>query len=240
MNEQQIAEFLQNIQIQADQGVNQSNLHNLAVANIAGVNQLNRPSDTTTGSTNPVPRPNHVGQDTVATQSWMDEARETTNRMIVEAEQMKAKLDAPQGIPQAFYSAYVDDEFFHITCHIDPNLHTKIEQGGYVELEKLLVKDRPFMKPGGVENRMGLFTKDGVTYFAPTLQRDTKISNVKRWEQAFHVYASIYSKANPTRASEIWQYVHIINSAATSYQWSNVAEYNFTFRQLMAAYPKRL
>ena len=86
---------------------------------------------------------------------------------------------------------------------------------------------------------MGLFVKDEMTYFTPTVERDLKINNIQHWEQAFWVYAAIYSKANPSRVSEIWQYVHIINSAATTYQWSNIAEYDYTFRHLMSEYPAR-
>ena len=117
-------------------------------------------------------------------------------------------------------------------------LREKIEAGRFVDLEKLLVKDRPFTKPGA-DNRMGLFTCNGVAYFAPTSDRDTKINNIRHWEQAFRVYAAIYLKANPTRSSKIWQYVHVINQTASSYTWSNVAEYDFPFRQLMGEYPDR-
>ena len=89
------------------------------------------------------------------------------------------------------------------------------------------------------ENRMGIYQRDGLTYFAPTGSSDQKVSNVRKWEQAFHVYAAIYSKSNPHRAAEIWQYVYVINTAAATYHWSNVAEYDYTFRQLMSAYPRR-
>ena len=51
------------------------------------------------------------------------------------------------------------------------------------------------------------------------------------------MYAAIYSKANPTRSAEIWQYLHIINTAASSYAWENVAYYDFTFRQMMSHNP---
>ena len=154
---------------------------------------------------------------------------------------MKAKWDPPQGrdlcVPVR-YSDMVDDEFFHITCHVDSSLREKIEEGKFVELEKLLIKDRPFTKAGSAaDNRMGLFTKDGVAYFAPAGECDAKINNVCQWEQAFRVYTAIYSKANPNRVNEVWQYVHVINHAASGYQWSNVAEYDFTFRHLMGEYP---
>ena len=165
----------------------------------------------------------------------MDEARQTVNKMLVEAEQNRALLEALRGNELNHYSNLVDDEFFHISCHVDQVLRQKIEAGQFVELEKLLTRDHPSNRTS--EGRLGLFTKDGLTYFAPASDRDTQIGNVKRWEQAFRIYAAIYSKANPSCASEIWQYVHIINSASSTYQWSNVAEYDLTFRQLMATYP---
>ena len=153
---------------------------------------------------------------------------------------MKAKLEVPQGTVNYYHTDQMDDNFFHITCHVDDSLKAKIEKGLFMELEKLLVKDHLFGRQSiANDNRMGLFTKDGMTYFAVTVDRDVKISNVRKWEQAFRVYAAIYSKANPSQASKIWQYVHIINSAASSFQWSNVAEYDYTFRQLMSEYPQR-
>ena len=35
-----------------------------------------------------------------------------------------------------------DDEFFHVTCHIDEGLRSKKAKGEFVGLEKLLPKDR--------------------------------------------------------------------------------------------------
>ena len=35
-----------------------------------------------------------------------------------------------------------DDEFFYLTCHVDPNLKCKIGNGEFVDLEKLLVCDK--------------------------------------------------------------------------------------------------
>ena len=40
-----------------------------------------------------------------------------------------------------------DDDFFHMICHINSNLKTKIEAGDYVDLEKLLPKDKT-KRPG--------------------------------------------------------------------------------------------
>ena len=131
-----------------------------------------------------------------------------------------------------------DDDFFHVSCHIDPLLRAKIEHGEFIELDKLLPKPK---SAGGLvmngTSRLELLMKDGQPYFG-TPQSD-RINGVCKWDQAFRIYATIYTQANPSRASEIWQYVDIIHTAANTYQWENVAYYDFTFRQLMAAKPWR-
>ena len=73
----------------------------------------------------------------------------------------------------------------------------------------------------------------------PSTDKESKITNIRRWEQAFRIYAAIYSQENPDRAAEIWQYVHVVNTAAASYVWDNVACYDMTFRHLMSANPSR-
>ena len=85
--------------------------------------------------------------------------------------------------------------------------------------------------------RLELVNRGGKTFIVPA-DKDNKITNVRCWEQAFCIYAAIYSNANPHRAADIWQYVFMINSAASTYVWKNVANYDYTFRQLMACNPK--
>ena len=128
-----------------------------------------------------------------------------------------------------------DDEFFHITCHVGANLKAKIERGEFVDLEKLLPRDR--MSKLTDERSLTLINHDGNMFFMPADNGPGKITNVRCWEQAFRVYAAVYSNANPSRPAEIWQYVYVINTAASSFQWENVAYYDFTFRQLMHANP---
>ena len=129
-----------------------------------------------------------------------------------------------------------DDKYFHLTCHIDPSLKVKIEAGAYVDLEKLLLKTQSKLMSD--EQRMQFVNKDGASYWVPA-DRDNKITGIRKWDQAFRIYAAIYCKANPARSSEIWQYIYVINTAATSYSWENVTYYDFTFRQLMGDHPNR-
>ena len=106
--------------------------------------------------------------------------------------------------------------FFHVTCHLDEELKSKIEKGEFVDLERLLPKFRGSKSAAMNENKMDLVYHDGHSYFVPAVA-DNRITGIRRWEQAFRIYSTVYSQANPLRAAEIWQYVHTINTAASSY-----------------------
>ena len=155
--------------------------------------------------------------------------RDRTDRIILEAEKFRSTVEPPKG------KELDDDDFFHLTCHIDSNMKVKIEKGEFVELERLLPK-RNFYRE---DRRLEWVSKDGMTFLAPAQDKDLRITNVKKWNQAFRVYAAIYCNANPNRAGEVWQYIHTIHSAASTYIWENVAYYDHTFRQLMAERPGR-
>ena len=178
-------------------------------------------------------------------------AQGVSDEVILQAEQFKAQVAVPKGkefvnqpnpvLGQSLLLPEIellrqndnDDDFFHITCHIDPVLKAKIEPSEFVELEKLLAKEGKYLTD---ESRVELVSRGGSMYFAP-VQDNAKISSIRKWEQAFRIYAAIYTRANPERALEIWQYVYCINTAAQSYHWDNVAFYDTTFRQLMAFKP---
>ena len=166
--------------------------------------------------------------------------REVAEKLILDAERFKANVDKPTGMPMPNLNLStivpLDDEFLHLTCHVDQGLSSKIKKGEYVDLEKLLPKD-PTRKLTN-ENRMELVNRDRLPFFVPVTDKE-KIGSVRKWKQASRVYAAIYSRANPLRSVEIWQYVYIINLAASSYSWENVACYDYTFRQLMHHYPSR-
>ena len=173
-------------------------------------------------------------------------AKEKANRIILEAERFKASVSTLPGtsnnsahsnssIPS--YDGAEDDMFFHVTCHLDPMLRERISRGEFVELDRLLPRQRSFSSVGE-DNRMNIVQRDGQTFFVPAAS-PKKINSVCKWEQAFRIYAAVYSEANPSRAAEIWQYVHVINVAAAAYVWDNVSFYDITFRQLMASNPAR-
>ena len=128
-----------------------------------------------------------------------------------------------------------DDDFFHLTCHIEPSLIHKIENGEFIELEKLLPKEKLGRAD---ESHLEWVQRDGGTFLVPA-QKDNKIGSFMRWEQAFRAYATIYCGAHPHRSKEIWQYITVINTVASSYIWDNVYNYDITFHHLMAFNPQR-
>ena len=75
-----------------------------------------------------------------------------------------------------------DDEFFHITCHVDPALRSKIERGIYIDLERLL----PSNKIGRLEKTyeensvFKLDMKEGQLFVAPANETNGKISSIKK------------------------------------------------------------
>ena len=142
------------------------------------------------------------------------------------------------GVALADHMGISDDDFFHLVCHIDSALKLKIEKGEYVDLDKLLPKEKndSMENKAGSGERMEWIHEQGATYLVPA-KKHSRISSFRKWEQAFRIYATIYCGANPTHAREIWQYISVINTAASSFVWSNVYHYDVIFRQLMQFNP---
>ena len=172
-------------------------------------------------------------------------------RIILEAEKFCANVNAPKGNDLNTLDFGIDqqkemdnlrlndndDNFFHVTCHVEPSLRAKIERGEFIDLERLLTKDTNFKVYD--EKRIELVSRGGNTFFTLVSDHEAKINGIRKWEQAFRIYAAIYMRANPHQASKVWEYVYVINTAASSFHWDNVAFYDSTFRQLMSQKPWR-
>ena len=116
----------------------------------------------------------------------------------------------------------------------------KIEWREFVELDKLLPKDKLFdgRQNFNNETKLAWVQSEGNTYLV-LARKSTRINCFRRWEQAFRTYATIYCMVHPQRAREIWQYISVINTASMAYSWENVYNYDITFRQLMEFNPSR-
>ena len=116
-----------------------------------------------------------------------EEAQHRSEQAIIQAEKFKAAVDKPPGrnffasdsiemdgqvgqppifIPRVVGEG-ISDDFFHLTCHIDTTLKTKIEKGQFVDLDKLLPKD--IWSEGGHSNgtKLEWVQSEGNTYLVP-------------------------------------------------------------------------
>ena len=124
-----------------------------------------------------------------------------------------------------------------VGAHIDQTTQQKIVDGEYIDFSKLIPRDKIVTEE---DVRMELMLKDGKAFWTPVGHREgTYIGHFQRWEQAFHIYSNICTRAHPHRSSELIQYNHIINTFAMTYTWENVYAYDKDFRMHMAKFPDR-
>ena len=160
---------------------------------------------------------------------------------IKEAEAAKARILNTPGktldFSQSPLSANVDDNYIIVGAHIDDNLKNKVSKGGYVNFAKLIPKDRPSYD----DNRLEIVSKGGSTFFVPASDRENAnvISSLYKREQVFRVFSNIYLKANQDRATQLIQYNHIICTAAATFSWDNVYNYDRELRMHLENYPQR-
>ena len=127
---------------------------------VEGTNMINRFSDfvesirleTTVGSAEPEavnsppvdPQPGTSGtrdriraEPAVISNSRPNRAKETADNILLQVGKFKADIISPKGIYHNVINEDNDDDFFHVTCHIDSVMCEKIERGEFVDLEKL-------------------------------------------------------------------------------------------------------
>ena len=151
---------------------------------------------------------------------------------IREAETAKAHIFAPKGRSQRDgtddnfkFVAWIDQDYMVVGNHVDESTRQKIVLGQYVNFSKLVPKERILVEEDG---RMELMVCNGKTYWLPVVDA-VSINNFVRWEQAFRVFANIYTQQFPKKAGELIQYNHIIHSISSCYKWDNVYAYDKEF-----------
>ena len=152
-------------------------------------------------------------------------------QIIRNAELTKEQLLPKTGKNFFDYSAAVIVEtFFVVGSNLDLATIEKIQKGDYVDFGKLVPKDRVLVEE---DQRLEIVIRNGRTFYVPVLD-STTISNFQRWEQAFRVYANLYTKKHSHRSSELIEYNQIIHTASLNYMWDNIYLYDKDFRLHMA------
>ena len=190
----------------------------------------------------------------------------STARHVIDAEQFKANVEAPQkgmlvinnqvsndieknANSELSFNKQMFDQIQYRNSDREFNddeffyLTCNVDSATKARIEKgeyiELEKLLPKPRSGREDSHLEWVSKEGMAFLNPVQDHEQRITNVRHWEQAFRVYAAIYCVANPSRAGEIWQYIYTINAAASTYIWENVAYYDMTFRQMMAERPAR-
>ena len=148
------------------------------------------------------------------------------------------KVDQPVQMEFPGNPVLDDNQFMHITCHVDDKDAELARRGQYLDFDKLLAKYNRSFNQEEVQ-RIEVLNKDGQAFFLPREEKQTKITNVHLWEKAFRIYMALYAKEHPRKVPEMIQYMSTIQLAASKYTWDNVAYYDNVFRHWMAKNPNR-
>ena len=90
--------------------------------------------------------------------------------------------------------AIVDETYQQVASHVDLGTQAKIIEGEYVNLAKLVPKDKVMTND---DTRFEMRIKDGHSYWVPANNEGMAINNYSRWDD-------IYMRAHPTRSVELF------------------------------------
>ena len=167
---------------------------------------------------------------------------ETARNAIIDAEANKISVlphnqkGTYKNINKSFeFTAKIDQDYLVVGGHVDESTQSKIINGEYVDFGKLLPRDQILSEEDG---RLELVIRNGRTYWTPVTE-SVVINSFSKWEQAFRVFANIYTRKFPHKSSELIQYNHVIHSISSLYTWENVYGYDKEFRIHLSKHPDR-
>ena len=179
--------------------------------------------------------------------------QEQAKQLLQQAEASKARMYQVPGKDEEILSPFdnqrvvsnsdillsmlVDEKYDVVENHVDEVTRKKIINGEYVDLARLIPKDRVQTQQ---DNCMVQINKNGLSYYVPAHERESvTINSYPRWEQAFRVFSTIYVQTYPNKAKELMQYNHTIYTASLKYTWDNVYAYDIDFRMHLSKNPGR-
>ena len=132
---------------------------------------------------------------------------ERAKQMVQQAEAVKAKIFDISGRHDyanyyenqkeqnlLLHSVVADDDYAIVAAHVDESLKRRIIEGEYVDFSRLVPRDRVSLE---ADKRLEIVTKNGQTYFQPIVEHEgIGINNIYKWDQAFHIFRTIYTKAH--------------------------------------------
>ena len=125
----QISSFVENIRIQDEQRRRTSPVRPVSYDRVV------RDEEPGTSDQQQVVQKQQAGPSLPKEETESEYVRRLAEEKIVRAEKFKANFEKPKG-----GCCVDDDEFSHVTCHLNVNLKDKIARGEFVDLERLLPK----------------------------------------------------------------------------------------------------
>lgn len=165
------------------------------------------------------------------------QARDRADKVIRDIQKNKADLAKPPGmLKRQLQTLLIDFNRFHLTSHVDKKLKQRVEEGDFtVDFRKLMPKSKSKSVP---DDRMQLVNRDGGSYFVPAEKEGREITCYKHWEVAFKVFMGVVIGKWPDKSQELLEYSHVIQTAAQTYPWENVFNYDIGFREVMTDHPE--
>ncbi len=136
--------------------------------------------------------------------------------------------------PQQVVQQQQYSKAYDLFVTVDNRIKQHIAAGEYVELGKL---GKGEFRPPDDKDQLDAITKGERTYYAPPEGKMEQIKDYAHWERCWKVYAGIFVENSPHRAVEIIKYSHQIETAASKYKSSEMADYDMKFRANMHHYP---
>lgn len=169
-----------------------------------------------------------------------DNARERADVVVRDIQQNKADLAKPSGeLSRELKSLLIDFKHCHLTSHVDRKIKSSILEGDFtIDFRRLVPRSRSRSK---LDDRLQMINKDGISCFVPADKDNYKeIASYKQWEVAFKVFMGIYITKWPEHSNELLQYSHIIQTAALTYPWESVYNYDIAFRDIKTDHSDRM
>ena len=169
-------------------------------------------------------------------------AEEQADKIVRDVEMARARMfEVPGkiGTTENLNTSQIDEDYQMIDSHVDEVLKRKIQAMEYVELGKLIPKNRFLHNDDSQHQRLEIVNKNGMSFLAPASDNSIVINSYGKWEQAFRIFSNILTTKFPGKSTELLQYNHTIHSASTTYAGDNVYAYNKEFRCHIARHPYR-
>ena len=117
-------------------------------------------------------------------------------------------------------------------------LQDKIKRSEFINFSKLLQKKDKTCSSD--DPKLEMINKNGYTFLVQATEKELPVINCyTKWEQAFIIFAGIYTQGHPARAIELFQYIDTIENAASTFTWDNVYVYDCLYRHLIEQFSNR-